>query len=138
MVRRIAFSDILLHLEEFLDICKQLGLQAQAEAGRFGSYRSRIAHLNSELERLRAGESALPIYRKLAAELPRYLAALVESQEVGEFVPFLLSRPPDEVLPRVKAVLAGPELPSLKICPPIRPATFSLSCCSPRHSGELD
>jgi len=106
------FSDILLHLGEFFEICRSLGLQAEAEAGRFGVYRVRIDHLNAEISRLRSGEARIAIYRKLAADLSRYLVALAESQEIGGLLPFLRTCPPEVLVPRLRAILAGPELPS--------------------------
>jgi len=107
-----AFSDILLRLGEFFGLCRDLGLHAEAEGGRFGIYRSRIVQLNAEIDRLRAGESEMPVYKKLAADLPRYLVALVESREIVELLPFLRGRPPRELVPRMRVLLAGPELPS--------------------------
>jgi hypothetical protein len=111
-VKTAAFSDILLHVGEFFELCQDLGLHAEAEAGRFGVYRSRIGQLNAEIDRLRAGEAEMPVYRKLAADLPWYLVALAESQEVVELLPFLRARPPRELVPRMRLLLAGPELPS--------------------------
>jgi len=111
-VKTAAFSDILLYLGEFFELCQDLGLHAEAEGGRFGVYRSRIGQLNGEINRLRAGEAEMPVYRKLAADLPRYLVALAESQEIVELLPFLRTRPPQELMPRMRSLLAGPELPS--------------------------
>lgn len=107
-----AFSDILLHLGEFFGLCQDVGLHTEAEAGRFGIYRSRIGQLSGEIDRLRAGEGEMQVYRNLAADLPRYLVALAESREIVDLVPFLRSRPPRELLPRMRLLLAGPELPS--------------------------
>lgn len=111
-MKTAAFSDILLHLGEFFELCQDLGLHAEAEAGRFGAYRARIGQLNREIDRLRAGEAKMPIYKKLAADLPHYLVALAESQEIVELLPFLRARPPQELMPRMRLLLAGPELPS--------------------------
>src|SRR5437016_3418787 len=66
MAKTAAFSEILTHLDQFFDVCGELGLHAQAEAGRFGVYRSRIGRLGDEIGRLRKGEDKMPIYRKLA------------------------------------------------------------------------
>jgi len=107
-----AFSDILLHLGEFFELCQDLSLYAEAETGRFGVYRSRIGQLNGEIDRLRAGESERLVYRKLAEDLRRYLVALAESQEVGGLLPFLRVCSPQELMPKIRALLAGPELPS--------------------------
>ncbi len=107
-----AFSDILVHLGEFFGLCQDLGLHAEAEGGRFGVYRLRIVQLSEEIGRLRAGEAEAPVYRKLAADLPRYLVALAESQEMVELLPFLRVRSPQELVPRMRLLLAGPELPS--------------------------
>ncbi len=111
-MKTAAFSDILLYLGEFFELCQDLGLHAEAEAGRFGVYRSRIGQLNGEIDRLRAGEAEMPVFKKLAADLPRYLVALAESQEIVELLPFLRARPPQELVPRMRLLLAGPELPS--------------------------
>ncbi len=54
----------------------------------------------------------MPIYRKLGSDLPRYLVALAESQEVGGLLPFLRTCSREVLVPRMKALLAGPELPS--------------------------
>lgn len=109
-VKTTTFTDILLGLEEFFELCKALDLRV--EAGRFGIYRSRIDQLIHEIKRLQGGKDTMTIYRKLATELPRYLVALAESQEVGGFVPFLRARPAEEVIPSIRRVIAGPELPS--------------------------
>ena len=69
-VKTTVFSDILIQLGEFFDICQNLDLHAQAEAGRFGFYRARINQLGEEISRLRAGEPEMPIYEKFAADLP--------------------------------------------------------------------
>ena len=98
-MKTATFNDNLLHLEEFFELCRALGLNAEAEAGRFGVYRSRIGELNGEMDRLRAGEAGMPIYKKLAADLPRYLVALAESQEIGGLLPFLRTCPPQELMP---------------------------------------
>lgn len=111
-MKTAAFSDILLHLGEFFELCQDLSLYAEAETGRFGVYRSRIDQLNGEINRLRAGEPEMPVYRKLAADLPRYLVALAESQEIGGLLPFLRACPPQDLAPKIRALLAGPELPS--------------------------
>lgn len=111
-MKTAAFSDILLHLGEFFELCQDLGLQAEAEVGRFGIYRSRIGQLNGEIDQLRAGEAEMPVYRKLAADLSRYLVALAESQEIVELLPFLRVCPSRELVPRMRLLLAGPELPS--------------------------
>ena len=63
-MKTATFNDNLLHLEEFFELCRALGLNAEAEAGRFGVYRSRIGELNGEMDRLRAGEAGMPIYKK--------------------------------------------------------------------------
>jgi hypothetical protein len=106
------FSDILISLEEFFDVCQELGLRTEAEAGRFGAYRSRIAQLNDEIRRPRAGDHEMDIYKKLAKTLPHYLVALSDSREIGSFVPFLRACPPSDLAPKVRALLTGPELMS--------------------------
>jgi len=137
-VKTSAFSDILLHLGDFFGLCQDLGLHAEAEGGPFRVYRSRIGQLNGEIDRLRAGEAEMPVYRKLAADLPRYLVALAESGEIVDLLPFLRSRPPRELVPRMRLLLAGPELPSeRKIRHPTKLVTFSSSCGSLGRFGEL-
>jgi hypothetical protein len=107
-----AYGDILSSLEEFFEFCRTFGLQVGAEGGRFGVYHSCITQLSAELDRLRAGENQVDIYKKLRAELPRYLVALGESGEIREMLPFLRTCPPAELTPKLRALLSGPELPS--------------------------
>ncbi len=112
MAATAAFSEIIILLDKFFDVCRELGLQAEAQGGRFGVYRSRLEQLSDQIARLRAGEEQMPIYRQLTADLPRNLVALTESQEIGSIMPFLQACPPQDLAPRVRAMLAGPELPS--------------------------
>src|SRR5207249_1145865 len=62
--------------------------------------------------RLRAGEPAAPIYKRLAADLPKHLVALFESLEVGGMMPFMNACPAEVLKPRLKLLLSGPEMPS--------------------------
>lgn len=107
-----SFKDHLFCLEEFFAVCDDLGFRAEAETGRFGVYRSRIAQLNSLMDDLRAGEDKMTIQAMLATDLRRYLVALAESQEIAGILPFLRSGPGGQLAPRVRALLRGPELPS--------------------------
>jgi hypothetical protein len=107
-----AYGDILSSLEEFFEFCRRFGLHDEAEGGRFGDYRSRITQLSAEIDRLRAGEDRVRIYTKLKAELPCYLVALGESGEIREMLPFLSTCQPPELAGKLRALLAGPELPS--------------------------
>jgi hypothetical protein len=107
-----AYSEILRDLEAFLALCGALGLEQDVAASRFSGYRARIHDLSREIGRLRAGESPIPIYKTLAAELPKHLVALSESLEVGGIVPFMKKSPAEALKPRLKVVLSGPEMPS--------------------------
>lgn len=107
-----AYADILREREKFVAICETVGVKAEAEHGRFGRYVERIRDLNSQLQKLRQGESEGLLYAQLAPDLPRYLVALTETREVGTMVPFLLTCPASMLTPRLKAMLAGPELPA--------------------------
>ncbi len=107
-----AYSEILRDLEAFLSLCQALELGEEVRASRFNLYRGRIRDLSAEIGRLRAGVSKVPIYKKLQADLPRYLVAVFESQEVAGMLPFLTKSPPDVLRPRLRRMLSGPEMPS--------------------------
>jgi hypothetical protein len=111
-VTTAAYSEVLRDLEAFLSLCRARGLKQEVAASRFSLYRIRIQDLSVEIGRLRAGEPAAPIYKRLAADLPKHLVALFESLEVGGMMPFMNACPAEVLKPRLKLLLSGPEMPS--------------------------
>lgn len=107
-----SYAEILNLHQKFVALCAGVGLSAEAETGRFGLYAARIHHLNSQIQRIREGEPEGPLFAQLAPDLPRYLVALTETREAGMMVPFLTTCPAEVVTPRLRTMLAGPELPS--------------------------
>lgn len=96
----------------FFELCDSVYLRPEAEGGRFGIYENRIRRLVNHIEAIGCGEPEGPLFAQIAPDLPVYLTALTESLEVGEITPFLSSCPRDLLVPRLKAVLRGPVLPS--------------------------
>lgn len=105
------YSDILSRHEQFVSVCDAVGLSDEARAGRFGRYVERIHYLNSQIERIHRGEPEDRVLPQLVPDLPHYLIALTETREVGTMVPFLRTCPPEALTRRLKAILAGPDLP---------------------------
>ena len=101
----VGFEPVVRRLAEFFDFCKEFGLDAEAERGRFGAYRKTLLSLKADVER--TGNTVVRIDRD---KLPNLFVALAESREVGVMLPFLRSCEPTVVSPRLHAILKGPEL----------------------------
>jgi len=110
-VATASYANILEKYDRFRSLCAALSLAAEVEGGRFGLYAGRIRHLSAQMQRIRDGEPEGPVLVQLAPDLPRYLAALAETREAGAMVPFLTACPRELTAPRLRAMLAGPELP---------------------------
>jgi hypothetical protein len=128
------YSEILRQLGTFFELCDSACLRPEAEGGRFGIYENRIRRLVGHIEAIDRGEPEAPLFAEMARDLPVYLVALAECQEVGEMTPFLKTCPQDLLASRLKAVVRGPVLPSDENQSSNQARISSLSCTWPRFS----
>jgi hypothetical protein len=100
------WGELVARLDTALAFAKDLGLDTTAS--RFGSYRTRIATL--ETIRVEQGDAAA--FDQFRADIEPNAVAFSESQELTIVVPFLRSVPQDRAKKKLQVVLNGPELPS--------------------------
>ncbi len=93
-------NEVLGALETMLAFCHSLGLGDRAEGGRFGEYRQQLCNLVELLQRGAADEGV------------KDWVALGEAAEFSGLLPYLKTRPREEVIDKLREVLDGPYLPS--------------------------
>src|SRR5262245_29274255 len=103
-VQRIRFDNVRAQLDAAIALCNNLVLGNQARRCRFGEYRRTVVAAVDRVHAGRPGPSGL--------DAQRDAVALIESQLLGELLPFLRSCPRDIVAPKLKVVLHGPAFPS--------------------------
>lgn len=100
------WGELVARLDTALDFAKDLGLDTTAS--RFGSYRTRIATL--ETIRVEQGDAAA--FDQFRADIEPNAVAFSESQELTMVVPFLRSASSARAKKKLQVVLNGPDLPS--------------------------
>ncbi len=106
------YEEILSRLDEALAIADRLGLGAEVAASRFVRYRVDLERA-IELARLdREGRLTRDDHEAALEHLPQYLAALSESQQLGEVLAHLADVQSSVLRPKLRDALRGPVLPS--------------------------
>ena len=101
-----SYEDIAEQLDQALDFCTALGLDAAAS--RFKTYRAHIGRLIEAIRKPRPS----PISEQIDGDTLPYLIALIEATEFTALLPFLKSCAADVVRSKLRDVLRGPELPN--------------------------
>ena len=100
-MERTTYASIRANLDEVLGLCGRLSLNTQVEGSRFVGYRAILDRLIENLDRRAASND----------DTMRIGVALVESAELADLLPYLVTVSPDVLTPKLREILRGPFLP---------------------------